>query len=83
VGGRIQVALSPKIAINILGDVGGWDTGSQLEYQWGALLGYKIKPRLALQVGYRYLNVDYHGSRGIVFNATTAGVLLGATLDLK
>jgi hypothetical protein len=82
-GGRIQVALSPKIAVNILGDVGGWDAGSQLEYQVGGLLGYKIKPRLTLQVGYRYLNVDYRGSRGIVFNATTAGVLFGATLNLK
>jgi hypothetical protein len=84
VGGRIQVALSPKIAVNILGDVGGWDTGSQLEYQWGGLLGYKIKPRLALQVGYRYLNVLYrNNNRGIVFDATTAGVLFGATLNLK
>jgi hypothetical protein len=84
VGGRIQLALSPKIAVNILGDVGGWDTGSQLEYQWGGLLGYKVKPKLTLQVGYRYLNVLYrNNNRGIVFDATTAGVLFGATLNLK
>jgi hypothetical protein len=25
---------------NILGDVGGWETGAQLEYQWAGLLGY-------------------------------------------
>jgi hypothetical protein len=83
VGGRIQMALSPKVAINVLGDVGGWDTGSQLEYQVAGLLGYRIKPALTLQVGYRYLNVDYRGSRGVVFNATTAGVVFGATLNLK
>jgi hypothetical protein len=82
-GGRIQVALSPKISVNVLGDVGGWGTGSQLEYQVAGLLGYKIKPRLTLQVGYRYLNVNYLGARGIVFDATTAGVLFGATLNLK
>jgi hypothetical protein len=83
VGGRIQLALSPKVVVNILGDVGGWNTGSKLEYQWAALLGYKIKPALTLQAGYRYLNVDYRGSRGVVFNATTAGVVFGATLNLK
>jgi hypothetical protein len=83
VGGRIQAALSPKIVVNVLGDVGGWDTGSQLEYQWAGLLGYRIKPAWTLQVGYRYLFIDYRGSRGFVFNATTAGVVLGVTLDLK
>jgi hypothetical protein len=83
VGGRIQMALSPKIVVSILGDVGGWNTGSKLEYQAAGLLGYKIKPALTLQAGYRYLNVDYRGSRGIAFNATTAGVIFGATLDLK
>jgi hypothetical protein len=83
VGGRIQLALSPKIVVNILGDVGGWDTGSQLEYQWAGLLGYRIKPALTLQAGYRYLNVNYKGSRGVIFDATTAGVVFGATLNLK
>jgi hypothetical protein len=83
-GGRIQVPLSPKISVNVLGDVGGWGTGSQLEYQVAGLLGYKIKPRVTLQLGYRYLNVDYRNNRrGIIFNATTAGVLFGATLNLK
>jgi hypothetical protein len=58
VGGRIQMALSPKVVINVLGDVGGWETGSQLEYQVAGLLGYRIKPALTFQAGYRYLNVD-------------------------
>jgi hypothetical protein len=83
VGGRIQMALSPKIVVNALGDVGGWGTGSQLEYQFAALLGYRIKPALVLLAGYRYLNIDYRRTRGVVFNATTAGVIFGATLTLK
>lgn len=83
VGGRIQLALSPKIVVNILGDVGGWNTGSKLEYQIVGLIGYRIKPALTLQAGWRYLNLDYQGSRGNVFNITTAGVLFGATLNLK
>jgi hypothetical protein len=83
VGGRIQLALSPKIVVNILGDVGGWNTGSKLEYQFAGLIGYRIKPALTLQVGYRYLNLDYVGSRGNVFNMTTDGVLFGVTINLK
>lgn len=83
VGGRIQLPLSPKIVVNILGDVGGWNTGSKLEYQIVGLIGYRIKPALTLQAGWRYLNLDYQGSRGSVFNVTTAGVLFGATLNLK
>jgi hypothetical protein len=44
VGGRIELAPSPKVVVTILGDVGGWGTGSQLEYQVAGLLGYRIKP---------------------------------------
>ncbi len=83
VGGRIQMALSPKIVVNILGDVGGWGTGSQLEYQVGGFLGYRIKPAWTLQAGYRYLNLDYGTSRGGLFNLTLSGVLFGVTWNLK
>jgi hypothetical protein len=83
VGGRIQVPLSPKIVVNILGDVGGWDTGSHLEYQVAGVLGYKIKPKWTLQAGYRYLYVDYRNGRGVVFNVTTSGVVVGFTRTFK
>jgi hypothetical protein len=83
VGGRIQAALAPKIVVNVLGDVGGWGTGSQLEYQFAGLLGYRIKPAWTLQAGYRYLFIDYRTSRAFIFNATTSGVVFGVTLNLK
>ena len=81
VGGRIETFLSPKVVINAFGDVGGWGTGSQLEYQCAGLLGYRINARWTLHAGYRYLNVDKHD--GAVFKATTAGVMSGITLNLK
>jgi len=59
VGGRILANLSPKVSVSIGGDVGGWNTGSLLDYQFGAVLGYRIKPAVVLQAGYRYLSVDY------------------------
>ena len=35
VGGRILANLSPKISVSIGGDVGGWNTGSLIDYQIG------------------------------------------------
>jgi hypothetical protein len=85
VGGRIEVGLSPKLVANILGDVGGWGTGSQLEYQIAGLLGYKVKPKITLQAGYRYLYVDYQkgGQAAAIAIAATSGIVIGATLSLK
>jgi hypothetical protein len=85
VGGRIQLALAPKIVLTAAGDVGGWGTGSQLEYQVVGLLGYKATPKMTLQGGYRYLYVDYAkgGSSGAFLTATTAGITVGVTLTLK
>ena len=83
VGGRIETALSERILVNVLGDVGGWGTGSELEYQWAGLLGYRVNAAWTLQAGYRYLYADKHSGRGVIFNATTAGVVFGITLNLK
>jgi len=85
VGGRIEMGLSPKTVITIAGDVGGWGTGSQLEYQIAGLLGYKVKPNMTLQAGYRYLYFDYQrrGSAAAFATTATSGVVIGATLNLK
>jgi hypothetical protein len=82
VGGRISGALSPKVGVTIAGDVGGWGTGSQLDYQVAGLLGYKIKPNMTLQAGYRYLFANYRNG-GSIIEIATSGVLFGVTLDLK
>lgn len=82
VGGRITGMLAPKIAMIIFGDVGGWGTGSQLDYQVGGILGYRIKPNLTMQAGYRYLFVN-HRSGGATIQMVTSGVLMGVTLNLK
>ena len=83
VGGRIMGILTPKVEVNIGGDVGGWGTGAQIDYQIFGALGYRIKPALALQVGYRYLYFDYRRSTGVYFDAATSGVFFGVTINLK
>jgi len=83
VGGRITGIPGPKVEVTIGGDVGGWGIGSQIDYQAFGLLGYRIKPALVLQAGYRYLYFDYHRSRGFLVDAATSGVLFGASITLK
>jgi hypothetical protein len=86
VGGRITGNLSPKVSVTIAGDVGGWGAGSQLDYQIAGLLGYRIKPAVALQLGYRYLAVNYRNSstgNARFANLVTSGIVAGATFNLK
>jgi hypothetical protein len=85
VGGRITADLAPKVVFTMGGDVGGWGTGSQLEYQAFGLLGYKVKPNMILQGGYRYLYLDYQrsGPAAAFLQTTMSGVVLGVTLNLK
>jgi hypothetical protein len=85
VGGRIEMGLSRKTVFTLAGDVGGWGTGSQLEYQVAGLLGYKVKRNMTLQGGYRYLYFDYQrsGQAGAVLTTAMSGVVLGVTLNLN
>ncbi len=85
VGGRIEMAITPKTVFTVAGDVGGWGTGSQIEYQVVGILGYKLKPNLTLQGGYRYLYFDYEkgGAASATVKNALSGILLGATLNLK
>jgi hypothetical protein len=78
VGARIQVPLSPKLLATIAGDVGGWGAGSQLDYQIVGALGYKIKPKLALDAAWRYLYLDY-GQYPFTTQVALSGPVLGLT----
>jgi hypothetical protein len=80
-GARIRANLSPKMSVTILGDAGAG--GSDLDYQIGAFLGYKVKRNVDLQAGWRYLAVDYRPQSTFVYDSVTSGILLGATIALK
>jgi hypothetical protein len=82
VGGRVQVPVSKKAAIDLAGDVGGWDATAKLDYQFATLLSYKLCARWTLQVGYRYLFIDYRRNNG-VYNTITSGGIVGFTYTFK
>jgi hypothetical protein len=83
VGGRVQLPVGKKTVINLLGDVGGWNATAKLDYQFAALLGYKICPKWTLLAGYRYLFVDYRPTNLSVYSVVTSGALLGLTYTFR
>jgi hypothetical protein len=83
VGGRVQLPAGKKTVITALGDVGGWNATAKLDYQFAALLGYKICPLATLELGYRYLFVDYRNGPAAVYNVVMSGALIGATFNIK
>jgi hypothetical protein len=82
VGGRITVPLSPKAEFVVAGDVGGWGAGSELDYQVVGLLGYQVKPKLGLLVGWKYLDVNRR-TTDFVFDMAQTGAFVGFTFGGK
>jgi hypothetical protein len=80
-GARFMVPLSPKASVMIVGDAGGG--GANVDYQVAGALGYKVKPNIILQLGWRYLDVNYRPSSTFIYDGVTSGILLGATFNLK
>lgn len=83
IGGRVQLPMGEKAAINLLGDVGGWNATAKLDYQFVPLLAYKVKPKWTLLAGYRYLFIDYRASRSFIINTVTSGALIGVRYRVK
>lgn len=73
-GANFVVPLSPKIFVMVGGDAGGG--GANLDYQVSGLVNYQIKPKWGIGAGYRYLDVDYRNSNGVVFDTVQSGIAL-------
>jgi len=82
-GGRIEMPLSPKASITVTGDAG--KGGALQDYQIAGWLNYKIKKKLTLFGGWRYLDVDYrdNNNRHFLYNMTVSGFGLGAVFSFK
>jgi hypothetical protein len=80
-GARFTMPLSPKAMITVLGDAGAG--GANVDYQVAGLLGYKVKPTVILQLGWRYLDVNYRPSSTFIYDGVTSGILLGVTFNIK
>jgi hypothetical protein len=82
-GAKIEAALTPKVVLTVFGDAGGGTARS--DYQVGGLLGYRLGKKWILQIGYRYMDVNYraNNSKAFVYDAAQSGFVLGATWNIK
>src|SRR5580704_10416833 len=82
-GGRIQVAVTPKAFVAVVGDAGGGSARS--DYQVGGFLGYKVSRKCVVLAGYRYLSVNYrpNSNAQFVYDVDMPGLVVGATINLK
>jgi hypothetical protein len=76
VGIRARVNLTRLLYLEALGDVGGFDAGSQITWNTQATFGARLTRNIDFQAGYRYMYVDYvKGS--LDCNLNFAGALAG------
>lgn len=80
VGARFQSPLNNFVLFTLAGDVGGWGAGAQMDYQIFGGLGFRLKPTVLLDVGWRYMFVNYRSSN-FVYESAETGAVLGVTFS--
>ena len=76
VGLRARVNLTRFLYLEALGDVGGFDAGSQIAWNTQATIGARLTRNIDFEAGYRYMYIDYvKGS--LDCNLNFAGALAG------
>jgi len=76
IGIRGMHGLSDRIYLRAFAEIGGFGVGSDLSYQLGAGLGYKINDRFSVEAMYRFMSVDYEED-SFVYDLDTQGLFLG------
>lgn len=80
-GARIDMPITSKWDITTSGDAGAG--GANLDYQLVGLLAYQVKPKIGIDVGYRYLSVNYRPSNTYVYDVIMNGALIGVVFTLR
>jgi hypothetical protein len=60
VGARSFIDLSPRVLLEVYGDVGGFGASSKFSWQAIGAIGYKVGSRWMLRGGYRQVDVNYN-----------------------
>jgi hypothetical protein len=81
-GARIVYELTPKLSASVWGDGGGFGAGAQVDYNIVGVLTYRLKRRVSVNVGWRYLFVDYQ-PHFLSSSIAESGVVFGSTIHLS
>ena len=76
---RAQIRFAPQWGMTVFGDVGGFSVGSTASWQLGATIDWRPASWVDLRAGWRYMAIDYSGSRGASLDLSFNGPIIGAT----
>jgi opacity protein-like surface antigen len=82
VGARYIQPIGDAWSFVLRGDVGGFGVGSEFSWQGIARVNWQCSESLALNAGYRYVDVDYEdgsGSDEFRYDVATSGPMVGLT----
>ena len=77
IGGHGVLNLSEKAYLSTIFDIGG-GFGTNVTGQLYGGMGYRIKPKIALVFGYRYMKNDYDDGEGFIYNTNMHGLVFGS-----
>ena len=82
VGANLSLPLGKRFSLNLRGDVGGFGVGSDLTWQVFPYLDWQFAKWGSLQLGYRWLYMDYEtgsGASRFKYDMLNQGAQLGFT----
>jgi hypothetical protein len=82
IGGRVMLPMGEAWTFNLRADVGGFGVGSDFAWQFFPYASWQFGERSSMQVGYRWLDVDYDEGSGpgeFKYDVLTQGPQLGVT----
>ena len=71
VGLTLRTPGKHRVQARVYTEIGGFGVGSDFTWQIFPTVGYKFSDRFSLEVGYRWLDLDYDGETGTSASPTT------------
>ena len=81
-GARFRLNLKKGLFAKLGGDAGGFGAGSQSTWQIYTGVGKTFKEKYSVELGYRYLSVDYVNG-GFLFDTHMSGLITGLGIHFK
>ena len=83
VGANLALPLGKGFSLNLRGDIGGFGVGSDFTWQVFPYVGWQFAKWGSLQLGYRWLSIDYETGSGksrFMYDILNQGMQLGVTV---
>ena len=84
VGLRVHSNSARRVNVALYGEIGGFGLGSDLAWQIFPVVNVRVTQRMSLDLGYRWLDMDYttsDGSEQFTWDTLTQGPVVGLTFQ--